>query len=222
MSDEQDFIVPPPGLLPDVPESELDDGHARHERVQPVFAPGTTAPKVPGHLPMPPVTTPPANLQIDDTVRADPQSSITTAATPVVDETTARSSGSSAPTTNDDEVGVNDPWCITGSGGFKLIVDGHYVLGRDPDSTEGGSGARAIAVDDPARSVSKTHALITLADDGTVRLTDLASTNGSRVWPEDGELTPLVAGEAVAVPDHATILLGDFGLRLDRSASGTV
>jgi DNA-binding NtrC family response regulator len=83
----------------------------------------------------------------------------------VKDQTTARES---APTPHDDEARV----IVHGPSGPKVFVAvrGGTVIGRAFPSD--------LIVDDP--SVSKQHVRIALADDGSVRFSDLGSTNG--VW----------------------------------------
>ena len=70
-----------------------------------------------------------------------------------------------------------------------------------------------LPVDDPARSVSKTHAVLQETQEG-VRVTDLHSTNGVSVIDASGATTALAAGTAAALDAGATVLLGSFRLRL--------
>ena len=76
-------------------------------------------------------------------------------------------------------------------------------------------GARAIAVRDPERSVSKTHALVD-AGTGVVVVTDLHSTNGVGVQLPGGPVVELVPGEPTEAPVGSTLILGRFELVLDR------
>ena len=65
-------------------------------------------------------------------------------------------------------------------GGNPILIHEPTVVGRDPDNISAYPGAERVALDDPTRSVSKTHAAIFPLLDG-VWVTDLHSTNGTRV-----------------------------------------
>ncbi|MFF2276683.1 FHA domain-containing protein [Agromyces sp. NPDC058126] len=111
-------------------------------------------------------------------------------------------------------------WRLVGASGLEIVVDGVLVLGRDPVAAAG-SNARAVAIDDPTRTVSKTHAVIEPTDDG-VRVTDLRSTNGCRVEPPGEALRELAPGAASHVPAGSALYLGELGLRVDRVVRATV
>lgn len=64
--------------------------------------------------------------------------------------------------------------------GTRCPVGAAVVLGRDPVAPAAHPGARAVAVVDPAKSVSKTHALVVATPQG-VEVHDLHSTNGVSV-----------------------------------------
>jgi len=87
------------------------------------------------------------------------------------------------------------------------------VLGRDPQPAAT-PGARPVAVDDPARTVSKTHAYAEPIAEG-LRVTDLRSTNGVRVEGPDGAVRELAQGEPTLVAVGSALYLGEFGLRVD-------
>lgn len=97
---------------------------------------------------------------------------------------------------------------------------GATVLGRDP-VIDPASGHVAVALADPARSVSKTHALVQVAS-GRLIVTDLRSTNGVRVWPEGGEPADILPDVPTEVPHGATLLLGDLGFLAERVPGGAV
>ncbi|UOE46184.1 FHA domain-containing protein [Agromyces larvae] len=83
------------------------------------------------------------------------------------------------------------------------------VIGRNPDSST--PGEQRIALPDVGRTLSKTHARLSY-DDGAWRLTDLNSTNGSRVLDRAGVATPLRPGEPVVV--GVGFIVGEVGVRL--------
>ncbi|MDQ1124720.1 DUF805 domain-containing protein [Microbacterium trichothecenolyticum] len=103
-------------------------------------------------------------------------------------------------------------WTLELPDGRRLAVDGAVSLGRDPVSEHGGI---LVPIDDPARSMSKTHARFDLTAAG-ITVTDLHSTNGTRI---DGGSAPSVSvapGVATAVPEGATVVLGEYAVRLQR------
>ncbi|MDQ0892686.1 FHA domain-containing protein [Agromyces ramosus] len=113
------------------------------------------------------------------------------------------------------------PWRLTGEREFDVVVAGRLVLGRDPVAVSPYADAKPVPVVDPARSVSKTHALVDAAPDG-VSVTDLHSTNGVRIRTADVELHELAPGIPAVVPPGASILLGDLELRVQRLPGDTV
>jgi len=112
-------------------------------------------------------------------------------------------------------------WRLRGPDALEVLLVRPVVLGRDPASDTARPGAASIPLQDPARSVSKTHALVEVVDDRVV-ITDLHSPNGSRVLTADGEAHELEPGRATEAPNGATVLLGEFVVRLDRAPRDTV
>ncbi|WP_158863623.1 FHA domain-containing protein [Leifsonia sp. AG29] len=102
-------------------------------------------------------------------------------------------------------------WRLTLPGGRRLTVGGTVLLGRNPALPPGVARAELVAVDDPASTVSKTHAELDLAGDG-LTVTDLHSTNGVRVAG-----VPAEPGVATVVPDGAELTLGDFRIVAERA-----
>lgn len=100
-------------------------------------------------------------------------------------------------------------------GSWHEVPEGGVVLGRDPIPPETHRDAEGLALDDPERSVSKSHALLAV-DGGTLLVTDLASTNG--VSLEVGDSTARIAPRvAIPVPDGAVLALGSLTLRVRRA-----
>jgi hypothetical protein len=89
------------------------------------------------------------------------------------------------------------------STGQMLIVDGSALVGRTPSPTAGETVDTVFSVDDPTRSVSRTHFRVDWRD-GRLTVTDRGSANGLVL---DGEALP--AGEPVELHDGDTIVLGD-------------
>ena len=99
-----------------------------------------------------------------------------------------------------------------GSGPIALVSD-IVVLGRRPVPDPGRPGAQVIALADPTRTVSKTHARLERRGDAWF-ITDLSSTNGTLLPGLLGADVELPAGEEAEVADR--FLLGDATLRLQR------
>jgi pSer/pThr/pTyr-binding forkhead associated (FHA) protein len=112
-------------------------------------------------------------------------------------------------------------WRLRGEGGLEVALQRSVLLGRDPATDPSRAGAASVALVDPARTVSKTHALVEVVDD-RVLVTDLHSTNGTRLLDAHGNASELVPGEPAEAPSGATLLLGEFALRVDRAPTDTV
>lgn len=189
-----DFIVPPPGLfLPTIDDDATDDE--------------TTA-KVPHGAT--PATRPAA---------AVPALSIP-AFVPTVLGAPPRGETPGTPGTSAWRLGLAD--------GQTLTVTGSLVLGRDPapvpapasvsapvSAPVSGRAATMVSVIDPARSVSKSHALVELVED-ELWVTDLHSTNGVSV-DAHGQRTPLEPGVRTALAAGVTLSLGEFAVQVSRA-----
>lgn len=90
--------------------------------------------------------------------------------------------------------------------GESIPVIEPVLLGRNPDAAEH-PGARAIALADDSRSLSKTHMRVTPIDGG-LEIVDCRSTNGSGLI-RGGIEYAVTAGVPVATTEGDTIRLGD-------------
>jgi hypothetical protein len=127
-----------------------------------------------------------------------------TAETPVVD--VPADSGASP------EVGR---WRLILADGSQLTVPPSIVLGRKPQATGEWQAAEELPLDDPERSVSKTHAVL-FVDGADLVVVDLHSTNGVVVVTDDGTVSTVAAGDRHRIEASATIELGRFSLRAER------
>jgi hypothetical protein len=96
-----------------------------------------------------------------------------------------------------------------------VLVEGALFLGRNPAVPAGETGG-TLAVDDPAKSVSKTHAVVE-ADAEGLWVRDLDSTNGVWVVPAGAEAVQVAPGQRTAVPHGAEVELGDFVIRVEHA-----
>jgi FHA domain len=100
-------------------------------------------------------------------------------------------------------------WVVRLPTGETLPIEGAMVLGRDPVSPDHPDRVQRVAVDDPGRSVSKTHASFDVVD-GRLLVSDLASTNGVVVVHADGREVVPQPGQQIPVPDGCSIALGTY------------
>lgn len=91
--------------------------------------------------------------------------------------------------------------------GQVLRVPRSGLIGRQPAADPDERVDAVIALDDPARELSKTH-LGFGADEQGVWVVDRGSSNGTHIVAPGGEATPLRAGETVRVPVGATVRIG--------------
>jgi hypothetical protein len=107
------------------------------------------------------------------------------------------------------------PWFVRLADGTEHALDPvGLVLGRNPVAPSAHADAVPVRIDDPAKSVSKTHALL-LPDGAGIRVLDLRSTNGVAVTPPTGEATVVPASGLLAT-DGAIVALGDYAIAIGR------
>ena len=97
--------------------------------------------------------------------------------------------------------------------GTRHVITSLAVVGRNPAATGQWAGAVAITIDDPAKSVSKTHAALRGSAAGST-LVDLDSTNGTGVIRATGAEETVTPGVPVAVAPGDLILIGSRSLRV--------
>lgn len=97
-----------------------------------------------------------------------------------------------------------------------MPVVGTVLVGRNPVTFGAWPDAELIAVDDPASSVSKTHAAFA-SDGDTLTVTDAHSTNGVVVVAAGAAERELTPGEPAPLADGDVVHLGRFAVRVERS-----
>ena len=100
--------------------------------------------------------------------------------------------------------------------GRDFQLDRNVLVGRNPVGQAGEQQAQLLAVDDPGRSISKTH-LHVLTDGAGVWVTDRNSSNGSAVTTPDGLRTPLQPGVPAFVSPGSTVHFGDRSFHLGQA-----
>ncbi|MFK0083688.1 RDD family protein [Glutamicibacter sp. NPDC090743] len=96
-----------------------------------------------------------------------------------------------------------------------LDLAGSILIGRNPSYADGDVGVHLVAVDDPERTVSKTHLLIQPGV-GSVWVTDRDSGNGSSIVDEDGNVRELVPGKPEQAMIGHTVYFGDRYFQVER------
>lgn len=91
--------------------------------------------------------------------------------------------------------------------GRRVRIDSRTLLGRNPQRD--GAPAVLLQVEDPSRSVSKTHLELVPTPDG-LRVTDLRSTNGTAAITPAGEVRELSAGVPAVVGTGWAVQAGDL------------
>lgn len=100
--------------------------------------------------------------------------------------------------------------------GRDFQLDRNVLVGRNPVAQAGEQQAQLLAVDDPGRSISKTH-LHLLTDGAGIWVTDRNSTNGSALTMPDGRRTPLRPGVPAFVSPGSTVHFGDRTFHLGQA-----
>ncbi|WP_223690222.1 FHA domain-containing protein [Leifsonia poae] len=106
-------------------------------------------------------------------------------------------------------------WRLVLPTGRFIPLDGTVLVGRNPVGFGPWGEAELITVDDPASSVSKTHAAFEPSS-GSVRVTDVHSTNGIVVVAPGGAETELVPGIPADAANGAVVRLGRLVVRVER------
>jgi predicted component of type VI protein secretion system len=100
--------------------------------------------------------------------------------------------------------------------GRDFQLDQNVLVGRNPVGQAGEQQAQLLAVNDPGRSISKTH-LHLLTDGAGIWVTDRNSTNGSAVTTPDGRRTPLQPGVPAFISPGSTVHFGDRSFHLGQA-----
>lgn len=182
--------LPAPSPMPEAPSQVLSEMPAPMPTQQPAQTPA--APKVP---------TPPRRSSASAMPRV-PQ-------VPMPQATPATSAPASVPA-----FAQAAPLAIIVDDGQRIEVNAPIVLGRAPEQTP--SDARAVAIADSTRSLSRTHLRVAPADGDAMWVEDTFSANGTRLQAPDGTTQPLPRGERVKVSLGTVLLLGERKLSVSR------
>lgn len=99
-------------------------------------------------------------------------------------------------------------YVVTLDDGRAMTVSGPGYIGRRPQAQAGERCDHVIEIEDPGRSLSRTHARFGIDADG-FWVEDNGSANGTAVIASDGSAVQGAPGERLVVPPGATVRLGD-------------
>jgi hypothetical protein len=120
---------------------------------------------------------------------------------------------------NDDETRVvarhaAPVWRLVIPGHGTVPVDGTLFLGRNPTATAGYPDAAILAINDEAKSLSKTHAMLELEGD-VLWVHDLHSTNGVWIVAAGGDAVEVLPGQRAQVPAGGDLELGELAIQVE-------
>lgn len=104
-------------------------------------------------------------------------------------------------------------WRLELADGQTVPVARAVFIGRNPARTEDRPGADLLPIDDPARSLSKTHALLEL-EAGVLYVHDLNSTNGVVLAAAGTDPIAVEPGVRAAVTEGSELRLGNYAIRV--------
>lgn len=199
-SDPAVLSVPPTG----VPAADLPAPSPMPE------APSQVLSEMPAPMPTQQVARTPATPKVPTPPRHSPASAMPRVPqVPTPQATPATSAPASVPA-----FAQAAPLAIIVDDGQRIEVNAPIVLGRAPEQTP--SDARAVAIADSTRSLSRTHLRVAPADGDAMWVEDTFSANGTRLQAPDGTTQPLPRGERVKVPLGTVLLLGERKLSVSR------
>lgn len=194
-------VVSAPDVVAVAPETYAGPG--AYAEPEAYAAPGAYAgPAVPvGALVGPPQSLPPAPPSPGPAGPVGPAAPVEPVAQPLP-------VAPAAPVASAPALGAATSYVVTLDTGVAMTVSGTGYVGRRPQAPEGEVVDHVIEIDDPGRSLSRTHARFGL-DAGGFWVEDNGSANGTFVLGADGSSLQGVPGERLTVPEGGTVRLGE-------------
>jgi hypothetical protein len=106
------------------------------------------------------------------------------------------------------------PYTLVFSTGERAQVVGRGLIGRMPEASAGDTWDHLIVVNDPSKTVSKTHLQVEARPEGLL-VTDLASANGTVVSMPGIAAERLAPQERVILTPGATVGMGDQSFTIE-------
>jgi len=107
-------------------------------------------------------------------------------------------------------------WRVTFDSGETLLVEGLALVGRGPQARPGEDVHHVVPLRSTDMSLSKTHAQVHVAPDGSLVVMDRGSTNGSTVV-RGGVSRSLGAGRPTTLLDEDTVRFGDRTMTVEQA-----
>lgn len=111
---------------------------------------------------------------------------------------------------------VGGSWQLLLPDGTVVPIAAAIVVGRNPVPPSTAPSAEPVSLQDQWLSVSKTHALLEVRDD-TLWVTDLCSTNGTRLRERDGNVIACKPDTPQPIADGCLTGFGEFWVRTIRA-----
>ncbi|CAN5495507.1 hypothetical protein BH10ACT4_BH10ACT4_00030 [soil metagenome] len=198
----EEFITLPPGIA-DSATHRVANARIVPPRVAPASASPSPASPVDEivFFPVAPGLPPVASASVGEPAPAPATSApaASASAEEAVDETRASLPRRDSPTA----------WSVVLPTGQSVPVASAVIVGRDPVANASWPAAVLLPALDPAKSLSKTHALLEI-DGGILWVHDLDSTNGVFVAAPGVDVVQVDPGTRVMVPDGTEVELGEF------------
>lgn len=106
-------------------------------------------------------------------------------------------------------------WGLRIATGEIVPVDGPLLLGRNPAPMAGPVGARRVSIDDPGRTVSRSHLVVVPQPGAGIVLRDVSSANGIVLVAPDGTESEIESGGEVRIADRCSIILGNYEIGIE-------
>ena len=206
--------LPAPSPMPEAPNQVLSEMPAPMPTQQPAQAP--VAPKVPTPPRHSSASAMPRIPQVPTPQAGAPQQvgSAQNIAQPSAQPAAPQAAPATSAPASVPAFAQAAPLAIIVDDGQRIEVNAPIVLGRAPEQTP--SDARAVAIADSTRSLSRTHLRVAPADGDAMWVEDTFSANGTRLQAPDGTTQPLPRGERVKVSLGTVLLLGERKLSVSR------
>lgn len=209
------FIAPPPGMtIPAAATPAVDpepDSFLAEEAAESfITLPPGVVDSATFRVAQPRVTTPVPAKSRDDIVffPAQPGVPVAPSPSPSVDDD---------PSATQMHGGAEEQWrLVLPNGAGTCVVNDALFLGRNPAATIDRPDAQLMALNDTAKTLSKTHALLEVVH-GALWVHDLDSTNGVFIVPASGDAVEVIPGDRVQVPSGANLELGEYVIRVERN-----
>ena len=106
------------------------------------------------------------------------------------------------------------------STGQCVVIDRSTLLGRKPSDLIP-EGAQAVVLQDPTRTVSRSHAAITFDEDGSAWIEDYGSLNGTYIIRDHRE-SQVKKGTPLQIDAPAVLRIGDQFFSFEKSNNGNM